>query len=810
MTAINTTVTKKSKQTIHAADFWCGAGGTSTGLIQSMKDLGYDLELTVVNHWEMAVATHSANHPQARHFCKAVESINPLDIYENRRLHLLVASPECVHHSKARGGKPRDEQKRADVWDIQRWIEKLYIENLLIENVEEFVQWGPLDENNDPIPELKGVFFKQFISWLKVLYSVKWQVLNCADYGDATTRKRFFLMAKRGKRKKIFFPAPTHASRDVLQKMQAETGSTHGLLPWVPARSIIDWSLEGNNIFGRDKPLVENTMNRIFAGLKKHSGIDVPVRTVYKIRSMFSLFSKKKAQEFLKKAVSEGRSFIELDAGTYKKRLAGIKDGIFPEFERLKIDGQGKIVSYHHEPDFNTLDILRQEKQTAADAEYVVSPIKIDLDKFNPFVVGVGGTTGQQAPRDLDRPLNTVLTNNRQGVAEPFIVNMKGEERRMRSVDEPTFTQTTSPRQQYLCEPYVVNLSHTKNNDAGMCKSLDNPIPTICGKGMLGMVQPVLIKYHGNEESGYSVDAPLSTVTTRDRQGLAEPFLVKLYGGLDSDSLDKTLGTVTANFQHYGLAEPFIVKLKKNQHAQSVDEPVPTVTTCRHIAVAQPYLVCYHSGKMDGGIKRSNDLGDPLPTLDTSNRYAVVQPFIVPCNHGSDERTNSLETPMPTITGVDALGFAEPFLIQFYGEREGQEPRTRSIDEPVWTVTPQVRMGIVEPFLVKIEQLGTGDPPVHGLLLLELGAILIINYRMLDPKELAAAMSFPPDYYFAGDRDDQVKQIGNAVPVKTAKALVKSFFAKNPRRTSSITKPKRRIRIEDDYWIDENGEGHWF
>lgn len=213
-------VTKKKQRVIKAADLWCGGGGSSTGIANAIKKLGYKLDLTACNHWSVAVATHQKNHPTARHYNKEIDSINPLALFEDRKLDLLWASPECVHHSRARGGKPRDEQRRADAWDLQRWIEKLYVKTIIIENVREFVDWGPLGEDNKPLKSKKGVYFKQFIDFLKILYTVEYRVLNCADYGDPTTRERFFLIAKRGKNKKIFFPEPTHASRKTLAKKQ--------------------------------------------------------------------------------------------------------------------------------------------------------------------------------------------------------------------------------------------------------------------------------------------------------------------------------------------------------------------------------------------------------------------------------------------------------------------------------------------------------------------------------------------------------------------------------------------------------------
>lgn len=562
----------KLKKTIIAADLFCGAGGSSTGLLEAVGQLGFDLDLVAVNHWDIAIATHTENHSHARHLCQSIDTIQPESLFPGKRLHLLLASPECTDHSNAKGGKPRSDQKRADAWLLMRWIEKLYVENIIIENVKEFVNWGPLNAKGLPDRRHRGKYFRQFVEALKINYSVEWRILNCADYGDATTRERFFLIAKRNG-KPIKFPEPTHAHKDVIEKESKAPGlfvDKSKLQTWRPAREIVDWSLKGQSIFNRKKPLSENTMRRIFAGLFKYS--------------------------------------------------------------------------------------------------------------LKPFIMGTGGPVGQQNPRSVDEPVRTVMPNNRQNIfvpyvlnyksqarqmrstdeplftqttrthqyiAEPFIVNLKGKERRMRSVEEPAFSQTTS-NHQTLIEPFLVNLSHTKNAGGAMCLDADSPLKTICGKAMLGLI---------------------------------EPFLVKFYGGQDSTSLDQPIPTITANYEHYALAEP----------------------------------------------------------------------FIVPCNHGAgDERFHSIDDPMKTITQVDAWGFVEPFLVKFNNNQGAQD-----IDEPLGTLTTKDRYGLCIP---------------------QIGAVIDILFRMLQPHELGEAMGFPRSYVFLGTRDQKVKQIGNAVPVNTAKALCLSVL----------------------------------
>jgi site-specific DNA-cytosine methylase len=151
----------------NAVDLFCGAGGTSSGLIQAVNELGYDIKLTAINHWDVAIATHTKNHEDVEHFCQSIDTIDPVKIVPGGRLQLLVASPECTHHSNARGGKPRSDQKRADAWLLMRWINNLYVENILIENVKEFQSWGPLTAKGLPDKRYKGQYFQAFIAQLQ-------------------------------------------------------------------------------------------------------------------------------------------------------------------------------------------------------------------------------------------------------------------------------------------------------------------------------------------------------------------------------------------------------------------------------------------------------------------------------------------------------------------------------------------------------------------------------------------------------------------------------------------------------------------
>lgn len=250
---------------IYAADLFCGAGGTSTGLLHACESLGLRLKLLAINHWNLAIETHSANHPYAEHLCESMDSVDPRKAVPGGRLQILIASPECTHHSNARGGRPINDQSRASAWHILRWAEALRIDNILVENVREFQSWGPIGTNGRPLKSRRGETYRAFLQALRSLgYEVQDRILNAADFGDPTTRERLFILARRG-RAPISWPVPTHtaiAGKTLFGKTQA----------WRAAREIIDWSIPGQSIFTRKRPLAPATLARMAVGLQKFGG----------------------------------------------------------------------------------------------------------------------------------------------------------------------------------------------------------------------------------------------------------------------------------------------------------------------------------------------------------------------------------------------------------------------------------------------------------------------------------------------------------------------------------------------------------
>jgi DNA (cytosine-5)-methyltransferase 1 len=240
-------------------DNFAGGGGASTGIEMA---IGRSVDIAI-NHDPASIAMHKANHPETEHYCEDVWDIDPREVSKGRPVGLVWLSPDCTHHSKARGGKPRKKNIRGLAWIAVKWAIAVKPRVIILENVEEFKDWGPLDNQGYPIKEYAGHTFKSFVDSLKALgYQVEWRELRACDYGAPTIRKRLFMVIRRdGKR--IVWPEATHGDPSSLE-VQAKK-----LKPWRSASEIIDWTIPCPSIFDRKKPLAENTQRRIARGMFK-------------------------------------------------------------------------------------------------------------------------------------------------------------------------------------------------------------------------------------------------------------------------------------------------------------------------------------------------------------------------------------------------------------------------------------------------------------------------------------------------------------------------------------------------------------
>lgn len=468
---------------------FCGAGGTSQGMLAAANELEADLELIAINHWSVAIDTHSLNHPYAKHLCTGIDSVDPRALVPGGRLKVMCASPECTHHSVARGGRPMNDQSRSSAWHILRFAEALYIENLVIENVKEFQSWGPLGANGRPMISKRGQLFAQFISSLRSLgYNVEWKVLNCADYGDPTTRERLFIIARR--KKAITWPEPSHMRINGTAKLFVDDTRK----PWRTAREIIDWTMPSRSIFNRKKPLADKTLKRIEAGLRKFCNISVD----------------------LQKCMREDlRPFIVVLRGT------GTTASVDEPLHTVTASGThyGLVEPF----------VLGQQSGSAPRATSDPLPtVATDgaISFIEPFIVPNFGEREGQEPRthSLSDPAPTVTSHGAGGLVEPFLLPIDhagSGPNASHSINAPVGTLVTKENRA-LVTPYMITVNHGDEGDSTRrANSVDDPMRTVTQKIGEAICEPFIVSYYGTENMSRA-DDPIPTVTTKDRFAVVE------------------------------------------------------------------------------------------------------------------------------------------------------------------------------------------------------------------------------------------------------------------------------------------------
>ena len=229
-------------------DSFAGGGGASTGIEEA---LGRSPNIAI-NHNAKALAMHAANHPETLHLDSNIWDVEPRDVVKGRHVGLLWASPDCKHFSKAKGAAPRDRNIRDLAWIVVKWAEDVKPDVILMENVEEFVTWGPVcEQKRQPIKELAGVTYDLWKKRMrKAGYRIQRRELRGCDYGAPTIRKRSFWIARRDSRP-IVWPKPTHGDPNSAAVKRGK------LKPWRTAAECIDWSLPCPSIFDTSEEIKE-------------------------------------------------------------------------------------------------------------------------------------------------------------------------------------------------------------------------------------------------------------------------------------------------------------------------------------------------------------------------------------------------------------------------------------------------------------------------------------------------------------------------------------------------------------------------
>lgn len=476
-----------------SVDNFAGGGGASTGIEEG---LGCPVDIAV-NHDAEAIAMHEINHPHTKHYCESVWDIDPKQVTGGRPVGLAWFSPDCKHFSKAKGGKPVSKKIRGLAWVALRWAATVAPRVIMLENVEEFITWGPIGADDKPCKKNKGRTFKSFCNALKAHgYEVEYRELRACDYGTPTIRKRLFLVARRDG-EAIEWPEPTHGSptsQDVINGLK---------LPWRTAADIIDWSIPCPSIFldkeegkaqGVRRPLADKTLRRIAAGIMR-----------YVVNADEPFFITEHANGSTQRNMP-GRSPV-------RTICAQVKGGHFA----------------------------------------VVAPT------LAPLLVGAGGPTYSGKPKSVVDPLNTVPTQNHGALVAAFLAKhytgVVGS-----SLEAPIGTVTSVDHHSlvtaHIQRDFGRSVGHSADSPVGAitaggggktalvssnlvklrgtCKDgqpVTGPTATISAQGNhLAEVRAFLIKYFGSAADGQELDGPLHTVTSKPRFGLViihgEPYQI--------------------------------------------------------------------------------------------------------------------------------------------------------------------------------------------------------------------------------------------------------------------------------------------
>lgn len=455
--------------------FFCGAGGTSTGVENARyADERCAKVIACVNHDANAIASHAANHPDALHFTEDIRTLelSPLVAHVERMkkiypdaLIVLWASLECTNFSKAKGGQPRDADSRTLAEHLFRYIESIDPDYIQIENVEEFMSWGDMDENGKPISKDKGRCYEKWKRNVrKYGYDFDWRILNAANYGAYTTRKRYFgIFAKRGL--PIVFPEPTHCK-------DGKTDMMGRLEKWNAVKEVLDFTDEGDSIFCRKKPLAEKTLERIYAGLIKF--------------------------------------------------VAGGKDAFIVKYNSMNRNGKYQPPSIDEPcPTVATQGRLALAKVSFLSKQYSGHPESKNISIEEPagtitckdhhaFVSAYYGNGNNYS---VESPAPAILTKDHLALVTPFFMNYYSGGGQLGGVDEPCPAITTVPKQRIVTPVFI-----DQQFGASSAASIEKPLGAITTNPKYSLVTCKGKSFLMNPQfasAGVSVDSPCFTLIAR-------------------------------------------------------------------------------------------------------------------------------------------------------------------------------------------------------------------------------------------------------------------------------------------------------
>lgn len=782
---------RKHGTEIVSVDYFCGAGGLTTGIDRAKDALGITGPHYGINHDENAIQTISSNH-FGTFINSTVESIPLRDIVREGYVTLFAGAAECIMFSSARGSdKEIYDQSRTSAAYMLQAIHDLPPEAIILENVVEWMRWGRLcSRTKRPLPGYEGEYYRAFMRALeKMGYDIEARKMNAADYGAYTSRERLIVCGVISGRP-LLWPVQTNAKDPAKHKGQQ-------LDPWKPASDIIDWSDLGISIFANPKgPHAPKSLRRMATGYASQparlaSAYSAAIDRFIPISEAFHGTRAPKF-EFTNEDVKRNPA-LKAYVGTIGK---GKSAKPFTKAERIYISNVWRTLYGlpHEKQELRPKErkaILRLGIAQARAAtrlafarpvcEFTFEELLEPIDAFtvanrmnnvghsvedSPVQAlttapggGIGlvssvmlGQHGGGIARDTQRePAPTIAGGGALSIGQPMIEAV---------CERSPLSETNN----VTVEPLLVTMNHGGGENSRVTVP-KHPLLAQTGKGSVGLAQPFISRMngcYGNPE--YSVQdpqQPMSPITGVGHHALvtpAEPFIARMQGyfGDDrgSERITDPVSSVAAGGNHHALVtatDPFIIPQQSydRMDTRSTNQPIPSPTQLARVGLVQSHLVKYYGDK-NGKPRCSSEIQEPLPTAPTENRFGIANSMVLnrfgdhaDRNHGSNRTADPDNEPLFTATKSGA-GYIVNGMV---GEqRPGLEPNDS-----------------LRPFINVRYHDGT-----------VISYVIDVLFRMLKALELARAMGFVTkthSYTFAGDSTSQVRQIGNAVECTLAEKV---------------------------------------
>nr|DAL85804.1 MAG TPA: DNA cytosine methyltransferase [Caudoviricetes sp.] len=544
-------------------DNFAGGGGASTGIERA---IGHPVD-EALNHDPKALSMHRMNHPQTRHHCEDIRMADPLKIAAGRPVGLAWFSPDCKHFSKAKGGKPRDKKIRGLAWVVVHWVNKVAPRVIVLENVEEFQTWGPLNPDGTPKREFSGLFFRAFVGALRRRgYEVEWKELRACDYGAPTIRRRFFLVARRDGQP-ISWPEPTHGpGRYKKYRAVAEC---------------IDFSLPCPSIFlSREearaahvkRPLADATQQRIARGVEKFVLKDArPFIVCLTHHGGDRIEDLSEPAKTITGAHNGEKAIVTVKLGCLTRYNVGATGGTL-NAPINTICGRSKLGGKDGGNGFGLVECKAAfvsygqhggNSKSAADPSHTICANNKDTNQVVECrLVHIAKFRGTNIGHAAAEPLHTITGGGtHHALTCCYLAQQNGgfNKKPGRKADSPISTLTGTGSQQQ-----IVACALATNTTGHGPTSPKNFAPTLTTGGQQMLLSAYLVPYYGCEKDGQAADAPCRTITSKDRFALAQPVLA--VEPLTPEKIEKARGVADwlrscgVDVQgEFALAGPFVI-----------------------------------------------------------------------------------------------------------------------------------------------------------------------------------------------------------------------------------------------------------